>query len=329
MIGVVETLPDLGWAVAIWRPEPVAYAALASMTRRGIAVAAGALLLALAVGLLAAGRVTRPILELVAQARLIGKRRWRELSLATSRRDEIGELCASLGRMAEDLEQGEAEIARQAKLRGDLSRFMDAALVDAIVRGEHPLALGGKRAAVTVLFADVVGFTPLAEERDAERIVALLNELFSMLTEIVFRHGGTVDKFIGDCIMAVWGATEAQDDHAARTVAAADDMMRFLETAADEWRDKYDVEIRLGFGINSGEAIVGNVGSNKRMEFTVIGDVVNVASRLETIARPNQVLLAASTRQRLGDAFEVVSLGEHNLTGRKEMTEVFELVTDE
>ncbi|WP_437898605.1 adenylate/guanylate cyclase domain-containing protein [Sorangium sp. So ce124] len=328
MIGAIETVPDLGWAVAIWRPEPEAFAALDEMRRRGLAVAAGALVLALALALVTARHVTRPILHLVAQARLIGARRWREIALGEAlrgRRDEIGELTTSLGRMAQDLEQGEADIAREAKLRGDLGRFMDRAVVDAIVRGEHPLALGGKRAAVSVLFADVVGFTPLAESRDAERMVALLNELFSMLTEIVFRHGGTVDKFIGDCVMAVWGAPIAQEDHARRALAAAEDMMRFLETANEEWRERYDVEVRLGVGVNSGEAIVGNIGSDKRMEYTVIGDVVNVASRLEAIAAPNQVLVSAATRDLAGDAFPLRALGERNLTGRKTTTAVYAL----
>ncbi|WP_437744986.1 adenylate/guanylate cyclase domain-containing protein [Sorangium sp. So ce1504] len=328
MIGAIETVPDLGWAVAIWRPEPEAFAALDEMRRRGLAVAAGALVLALALALVTARHVTRPILHLVAQARLIGARRWREIALGDAlrgRRDEIGELTTSLGRMAQDLEQGEADIAREAKLRGDLGRFMDRAVVDAIVRGEHPLALGGKRAAVSVLFADVVGFTPLAESRDAERMVALLNELFSMLTEIVFRHGGTVDKFIGDCVMAVWGAPIAQEDHARRALAAAEDMMRFLETANEEWRERYDVEVRLGVGVNSGEAIVGNIGSDKRMEYTVIGDVVNVASRLEAIAAPNQVLVSEATRNLAGDAFPLRALGERNLTGRKTTTAVYAL----
>ncbi|XXT22025.1 adenylate/guanylate cyclase domain-containing protein [Sorangium sp. So ce429] len=328
MIGAVETLPDLGWAVAIWRPEPVAFAALDEMRRRGVSVAVGALVLALALAVFTARHVTRPVLRLVAQARLIGARRWREIALGDGRggrRDEIGELTTSLRRMAEDLEQGEVDIAREAKLRGDLGRFMDKAVVDAIVRGEHPLALGGKRAAVSVLFADVVGFTPLAESRDAERMVALLNELFSMLTEIVFRHGGTVDKFIGDCVMAVWGAPLPQEDHARRALAAAEDMMRFLETANEEWRERYDIEIRLGVGVNSGEAIVGNIGSDKRMEYTVIGDVVNVASRLEAIAAPNQVLVSEATRGLAGGAFPLRALGERNLTGRKTTTAVYEL----
>jgi class 3 adenylate cyclase len=321
MVGALQTLPESGWVVASYRPQAVAYKALADMRTRGIAAALAAALLAILVGLFAGRTVTAPILRIVAQVRLIAQRKWREITLGEPRGDEIGELQKSLGEMARDLEHGEVE----AKLRGDLSRFMSKQLVDAIVKGEHSLSLGGKRAPVSVVFADVVGFTPLAEARDAEQIVALLNELFSMLTEIVFRHGGTVDKFVGDCIMAVWGAPVAQDDHAARALSAAEDMMRFLETANEEWKDKYDVEIRLGIGVNSGEAIVGNIGSSKRMEYTVIGDVVNVAARLEAIAQPNQVLVSEATRALVGDAFALEKLGERRLTGRKTETIVYAL----
>lgn len=328
MIGVAQTIPELDWAVAVWRPEPVAYAALAEMRRKGAFVAIGAALLALIAGILTARGVTAPILALVSQARLIGDRKWRALALTTSRDDEIGELSRSLGQMSTDLEKGEAEIAHEAKLRGDLGRFMSKPLVDAIVKGEHSLALGGKRSPVSVLFADIVGFTPLTESRDAEQVVGLLNELFSVLSEIVFRHGGTVDKFIGDCIMAVWGAPIPQEDHAARALAAAEDMMRFLETANEEWKEKYDVEIRLGIGVNSGEAIVGNVGSDKRMEYTVIGDVVNIAARLESIAQPNQVLVAETTQRLAGDKFALRELGARKLTGRKTETRVFVLETE-
>ena len=328
MIGVAQTIPELDWAVAVWRPEPVAYAALAEMRRQGTLVAVAAALLALIAGVLTARRVTAPILDLVAQTRLIGERSWRSLSLGSPRDDELGELTRSFGKMSADLEKGEAEIAHEAKLRGDLGRFMSKPLVDAIVKGEHPLALGGKRAPISVLFADIVGFTPLTESRDAEQIIGLLNELFSVLSEIVFRHGGTVDKFIGDCIMAVWGAPIPQEDHAARALAAAEDMMRFLETANEEWKEKYDLEIRLGVGVNSGEAIVGNVGSDKRMEYTVIGDVVNIAARLESIAQPNQVLVAEATQRLVGDKFALRELGARKLTGRKTETTVYALETE-
>jgi class 3 adenylate cyclase len=327
MVGAVESVPRFGWTVALWRPEAVAYEALGRLERLAAAVAGGALALALAAALLASRAVTTPVLRLAEQAKLIGRRRFRDLALPKARADELGDLARSMDEMAQDLEKVEAEIAREARLRGDLGRFLSKDLVESIVRGEHPLALGGRRQAVSVLFADVVAFTPLAEERPAEEVVALLNELFSVLSEVVFRHGGTVDKFIGDCLMAVWGAPVPAADHAERALAAAEDMMRFLETAAVEWRERYGTHVRLGVGVNSGEAIVGNIGSDKRMEYTVIGDVVNVAARLEALAQPNQVLVGGATYELAKDAYAMRLLGERKLTGRSRETKVYELDT--
>ncbi|HYQ14311.1 MAG TPA: adenylate/guanylate cyclase domain-containing protein, partial [Polyangiaceae bacterium] len=327
MLGAFETVGALGWSVAVFRPEADAYRALDTLRRRTLAVVVGAVLLALVLGVLVARAITSPVLAIAEGARRIGQRRWGDVRIDVERTDELGELASSVQQMSSDLQASEREIAHQAKVRGDLSRYMSRDLVDAIVRGEHSLELGGRRAAISVLFADVVAFTPLAESRPAEEVVGLLNELFSMLTEIVFRHGGTVDKFIGDCIMAIWGAPVAQDDHAQRALAAGEDMLRFLETANEGFREKYGVEIRLGIGINSGEAIVGNIGSDKRMEYTVIGDVVNVAARLEAIAAPNQLLVAAETRRLVGDDFDLTSLGQKNLTGRTNSTGVYQLET--
>jgi adenylate cyclase len=328
MIGVLELLPGYGWGVIAVRREEDAYEVLAAMQRRGIYVTIFAILLALGVGAWAARSVSKPIVQLAKQARRLGERKWRDVALETERSDEIGDLNREFSSMAKDLEESEALIVRQAKQRADLGRFLSKELVDAIVSGEHELSLGGRRATVSVLFADVVAFTPLAENKPAEEVVAILNELFSILTEVVFRHGGTVDKFVGDCIMAVWGAPVAQEDHASRALAAAEDMMRFLETANESFRERYGITLELGIGINSGEVLVGNIGSDKRMEYTVIGDVVNVAARLEAIARPNQVLLADATRESVGDAFEIEFLGEKAVTGRKAMTKVFELVVN-
>jgi len=327
MVGGVETVPELGWAIALWRTEDSAYASLSALKRQTLYVAIAAGLLAALMGLFVGRAVSRPIVRMAAQARLIGQRRWREVAVEARSSDELGELARSLKTMAVDLEAGEQEIERQARLRGDLSRFLSQELVEAIVRGEHPLALGGTRRPVTVLFADVVAFTPLAESRPAEQVVALLNELFSMLAEVVFRHEGMVDKFIGDCIMAVWGAAGPLDDHAERALLAAQDMMRFLETANEEWKEKYGVEVRLGIGLNSGDAIVGNIGSNKRMEFTVIGDVVNVAARLESMAQPDQVLVGEGTHLAVDDSVELELLGERNITGRKAASKVYSLST--
>ncbi|MFO0757323.1 MAG: adenylate/guanylate cyclase domain-containing protein [Byssovorax sp.] len=326
-VGAIESVDELGWTIAVWRPKPVAYATLTTMRSEGLRTGLVTLLLALIAGLAAAAAITRPILAMAAQAKLIGQRKWKELAAPSARRDELGQLSRTLGRVAVELEESEATIGEQARLRGDLSRFLSKELVEAIVRGEHPMALGGKRAAVTVLFADVVAFTPLAESRSAEQVVGVLNDLFSMLSEIVFRHHGTVDKFIGDCIMGVWGAPVGRDDHAALGLAAAEDMMRFLETANETYKKKYDLEIRLAIGVNSGEAIVGNIGSQKRMEYTVVGDVVNVAARLEAIAAPNQILIGEATARLAGEEFSLSLLGERKLTGRQNATQVFTLET--
>lgn len=327
MIGSVQTVRNVGWAVALWRPENVVLADYHAMRRLGATIGLGALLGALVLGWLTARAITRPVLQMARHARLIGQRAWKKLPAPSQRADELGELSRSLGDMAGELQASEAEIARQAKLRGDLSRFVSKELVDAIVSGKHSLALGGTRQPVTVLFADFVAFTPLAEGRAPEHVVSMLNELFTVLTEVVFRHGGMVDKFIGDCVMGVWGAPVPHADHAARALAAAEDMMRFLEVGAEQWRDKYDVEVRLAIGVNSGDAIVGNIGSDKRMEYTVVGDAVNVAARLETIAAPNQVLVGEATAALVGAEFELRLLGGRKLTGRQTEIKIYELQT--
>ncbi len=325
MVGVIESIPELKWGVALWRPRGVAYAQLSEMRRRGTMAVGLAVLLAGALGIATARRLARPIVALAQQARLIGARRWREVQVDVSPTDEIGDLGRSLDTMAKDLEASEEKIADEARLRGNLSRFLSRDLVASIVSGAHPLTLGGRRLPVTVLFADVVSFTPLAESKPPEEVVAILNELFSLLTEIVFRHEGTVDKFVGDSIMAVWGAPFASADHADKALAAAEDMLRFVEAANDGWREKYGVSIQLGVGVNTGEAVAGNIGSDKRMEYTVIGDAVNVAARLEAIAAPSQVLVSAATRDASTTDPPLELLGRKRLSGRSAEVEVYQL----
>jgi len=234
-------------------------------------------------------------------------------------------LGGAMGDMADQLAAGEREIERRAAVEADLSRFLPAEVARSIAAGEHTLALGGQRRSVSVLFADVVSFTSFAESAPPEQVVAFLNELFTVLSEVVFRHGGTVDKFIGDCVMAIFGAPEDQPDHAARALAAAEDMHRFVETSAPAWKQKYGVEARLGIGVNTGEALVGNLGSERRMEYTAIGDAINVAARLEGLARPGQTLVTAELARAAGDGFDFVSCGEHPLRGKKLPVEILEL----
>ncbi|WP_428267088.1 adenylate/guanylate cyclase domain-containing protein [Haliangium sp.] len=323
-VGAVQKLASLPWFAVVELPSEVAYAELHEMQAWLWKVIAAVLLLAVLAGLVQAGRLTAPIHTLVSFAEDLAARRFdRRVHLRTG--DELGLLGDAMSDAARQLEESEARIARELEIRADLGRYLPERLVDNIVAREQTLALGGERRRITVLFADVAGFTPMAEKHPAEDVVTILNQLFTILTEIVFRHGGTVDKFIGDSVMAFWGAPDAQPDHAALALAAAEDMLSWLEVGNENWEREFGAHIELAIGINTGEAVVGNFGSETRMEYTVVGDTVNVAARLENIARPQQILVSAATREAAGDDFEYVALGEHKVAGKSDPIELYEV----
>lgn len=327
MVGTLRSIPSRGWAVAVRRPEAEAFAALTA-SRRAFEVAA-LLVAAIALGLGAwlARRTTRPLLSLVGLASAYGRREFHKRSEVTSG-DEVQVLGDALGAMATDLAASEKEIARRAAVEAGLSRFLPAELARSVAAGEASLSLGGERKSVTVLFADVASFTTFAEEAAPERVVAFLNELFGVLTEVTFRHGGMVDKFVGDCVMAVFGVTDAtKGDHVLRALRAAEDMHRFVESSAPGWKESYGVDAKLGIGLATGDAVVGNLGTDTRMEFTAIGDAVNVAARLEALARPGQTLLTEEVVQAAGDGFDFNPLGEKPLRGKRKGVSVVELLS--
>ena len=271
-----------------------------------------------------ARRLSAPIAQLVTQAEALAQRQF-DARVEVDTRDELAVLGDAMNRAARDLGDSEQRLRTEAEIRGDLSRYLPSQLVDRIVDRDEAIALGGQRKHITVLFADVAAFTPLAESQKPEDVVAILNQLFTVLTEVVFRHGGTVDKFIGDCVMAFWGAPEAQEDHARRALSAAEDMLVWLDIANERWIREYGVTIHLAIGVHTGEAIVGNFGSQSRMEYTAVGDTINVAARLESIARPQQILVTEQTRNAGGSAFDFEPLGSQQLAGRLEPVELYEV----
>ena len=325
-VGTVRVMSKVAWAVAVERPEAEAFGALTT-ARRALWMAALALAaVALALGAFLARRTTKPIGALVDLTRAYGRRELAQRSTVRSG-DELEELGDSLEKMAEDLSAGDLEIRRRAGVEAGLARYLPAEVASAVAAGKGSLALGGRRVPISVLFADAAAFTTFAEGATPEQVVTLLNELFTVLSEVVFRHGGMVDKFMGDCIMAVFGTREdAGGDHVASALAAAEDMHRFVEASAAHWKREFDYDVELGIGLATGEALVGNLGSEARMEFTAVGDVVNVASRLETLARPGQTLVTAAVAQGAGERFEFHSLGLHPLRGKAKSIEVLEVL---
>ena len=180
---------------------------------------------------------------------------------------------------------------------------------------------------VSVIFADIVGFTQIAEKMEPPAVGQLLNEYFSRMADVVLEYDGTLDKFIGDCIMAVFGAPYPQEDHAERAVRVALEMRRRLNELNKELGKDPPIEMRMG--INSGKVVAGPIGSHKRKEITVLGDTVNIASRIEsTVAEAGQIVVGARTRELVRDSFEVKDLGTVALKGKKKAVRVFQILSE-
>lgn len=308
-------------------PISIAFASIYAVERAVAIAVLVAVLIALLLGVLVARGITAPVRKLVELAAHLGARHFdKRVTVATN--DELALLGHAMSEAAAGLEESEKTIRKEIEIRTDLGRYLPSEIVERVVSREQDMALGGSLRTITVLFADVVGFTPLATKLEPAQTVAILNELFSILTEIVFRHGGTVDKFVGDSVMAIWNAPSEQVDHAARALRAAEEMLRWLDAGNARWKEKYDVTIQLAIGVNTGQAVVGNIGSDRRMEYTAIGDTVNVAARLEALARPSQILVTAATREAAKDEpIDFYDGGMRELAGRRDPVHVFEVGT--
>jgi len=207
------------------------------------------------------------------------------------------------------------------------SRFMDPVVVKQLIaEPQWQDKLANKSTEVSVLFSDIRGFTSLSEKRSAEQIIQILNDYFDLQVETVFKFSGTLDKFIGDAIMAFWGAPIEDKRHAVNAVNAAltmvDNLLRFRDSLPEELKS-FDV----GIGVHSGPAVVGMLGSSKRYDYTAIGDTVNLASRIEGVTKGvARVLISESTKALCGDAFEYQFKGEYAVKGREEKVKLFEPV---
>jgi adenylate cyclase len=204
------------------------------------------------------------------------------------------------------------------------SRFVNPTVVRQLLE-RGGLEGTGQTREVTLLFSDIRGFTTLSEKHAPQEVVELLNRYFTLQVAVVFRHGGTLDKFIGDAIMAVWGAPLEDSDHAVHAVRCALEMADTLETFKSEL-GALGAEFDVGIGIHSGPAVVGLIGSDQRREYTSIGDTVNLASRIEGLTKEarRRILISRETMTRCGRSFDFVSCGSYKVKGREQGVELFE-----
>lgn len=226
-----------------------------------------------------------------------------------------------------------AERRSRRQITKAFSQYLSPDLVEKLAKDPEQLKLGGEKRELTILFCDVRGFSTIAEKlkNDPQLLTHLVNRLLTPLSNVILKHGGTIDKYIGDCIMAFWNAPLPDPDHARHAVSAAMEMLQAMEILNGELRseaehsDQIHLELKVGIGINTGECVVGNMGSDSRFDYSALGDAVNLASRLETASKDFGVpiVLGETTAAQIRGLFELRELGSTTVKGRSEVSLLF------
>lgn len=253
-------------------------------------------------------------------------------------RDEFGRLTVNLNRTSRqlaslyeglselnsNLEKTIEEQVTQLQRTERLRRYVSPQVADAILTGEAPVAFASVRRNLTILYSDIRGFTQMAERMEPEELVDGLNEYFSAMTELVFSNGGTLDKYLGDGILAFFGDPIPFEDHAERAVATAFEMLAKVEELRGTWM-RSEEELSIGVGVSTGYVTVGNIGSSTRTDYTVVGNHVNVAARLAAAAEPGKILVSERTMASVRDRVDWVPVDDLVMKGVKRPVKVFAL----
>jgi adenylate cyclase len=214
---------------------------------------------------------------------------------------------------------------REQREKRRLSQFFSPEVLREVVRHRDDHSLGSTRRLVTVLFSDIRGFTTLSERLEPEQVAEMLREYLTEMTEIVFKHGGTVDKYIGDCVMALYNVPFTDGEHAVKAVRTGLEFQEKTLEVSRRWEERLGVEIRNGVGINTGDAVVGTLGSRQRLEYTAIGDTINLGARLESLTKEYGVgvIVSEYTHRLLGTEFLTRELGEVTVKGKSQPVKIF------
>jgi class 3 adenylate cyclase len=239
-------------------------------------------------------------------------------------RDEVGELTRAFNKMGDSIQQKE-------RIQTAFGRYVSDYVLSQLLESSNGEPQSGIEREVTVLFVDIRSFTHLAEGLKAPRVVSLLNEIFQLVTDRILDYEGTVDKFIGDSVMAYFGAPIPNANHPIQAVSAAIEIRNAIAARNQQIKVENTPErlaVDLGIGIHMGPVVVGNIGSDHRTDFTAIGDPVNVAHRLEKLARPTEILVSEAVQRRVRSVVPMRFEGEQQLSGRAEPVHVYSIHAD-
>jgi class 3 adenylate cyclase len=231
---------------------------------------------------------------------------------------EIKEQSVQLMIYARDISQSYIRTKDEEELRSRLSRYVGEHLVEKLISSKKGVFLENERKEVTILFADIRSFTTITERMEAEDVVSMLNQFFGIMVDIIFRNNGILDKFVGDELMAVFGLIPSENTAPHDAIKAAIEMQDATEALMKARVKQGKETFEVGVGINTGSTIVGNVGSENRMDYTVIGDSVNIAARLEQIAKGGEIIIGEETYDQTKDHFRIQKKGEINVKNKTE-----------
>lgn len=284
-----------------------------------LVVIAVTLLIALFVAYIAARATSRPLIQMAKVARGVGQGNLDQEAIETAG-GEIGEMGRAINAMISGLRQ-------RNLLQDTFSRYTAPSVVEEVLK-RGGVQLGGVKSVATIFFSDLVGFTSLSEQTEPEILVALLNEYFDAMTKAILETEGTLDKYIGDAILAFWGHPIAHDDDATRACRTALAQRRELYRLCDKWEKQGYPRLDMRIGIETGEVIVGDIGSELKLNYTVLGDTVNLASRLESLNKTygTRILIGETTRRLAGDSIAVREIDLLAVMGKSRPVHVYELL---
>jgi len=227
-----------------------------------------------------------------------------------------------------ELEKKFKKVKEERRIIKDIfSRYLSEEVVSKLVENPNLVHLGGDKKEATIFFADIRGYTSFSEGKDPEYIVNVLNEYFSEAVEIIVKYRGFIDKFIGDCIMAAWGVPlQTAEEDARQAVSCALEIQNAIKNPKRKFFRGEASDLRIGIGMHTGPLVAGNLGSSRRLDYTVIGDTVNIASRLEGVAGPDEIIITDRTKSYLNRSFKVVDLPPVKVKGKDETLKIYKVI---
>ena len=323
--GTLTSIPDLHWGVIVEQPAIFLYASLHKLQSFSLAIGLIAILLAMLMARIISNHITYPLMKLEKGIEAISKADF-SYSLDVKANNEVGRVAKEFNEMIKKLSDYRNQLIKETKMRAYLQRYLSLPFLSRLLsEGTNILEEKPAKYRATVMFVDISDFTTIASQMDVQMVAEYLNDFFKYATQIIFEYDGVIDKFIGDCIMAIFGVPIKWEGMAKSAVKAAVEIIKTFDNLSPKFIKKYGFPIKVKAGIATGEVIVGNIGSPNRMDYTAIGNTVNLASRLESIAVAGEIIVDENTKNAIEGYFRCEYAGEKEIKGLKEKVRIYKI----